>query len=375
MLQPSSIDVRLDRFFRVFENHRYPHIDPAADQSDLTREVEPDGDEPFILHPGEFVLGSTYEVVSLPDDIAARVEGKSSLGRLGLLTHATAGFVDPGFSGHVTLELANVATLPIKLYPGMKIGQFCFFRLTSPASTRTARRSTARATRASVDRRRRGRSRTSTAPRSDGTQSAGVTVAVLGGPRRQGRGAGTTLGRRPSSGRRSAAGLAERRRRPRPTLGGGRPGATSVALANEDAAAARRRGRRRRAVDGHGDPRLVVGRCARDHGRRRLREPPAASTSRVPYAFDGTRQGSGRVAAAGAAAGSTVVAAFHHVSAGVPGGARGRPDGPHRGAACCGDDRDATTWRPRSPTRCPGMRGCTSVGCATRARSRRSPPT
>jgi dCTP deaminase len=133
MIQPSSIDFRLDRFFRVFENHRYPHIDPAADQSDLTRVVEPDGDEPFILHPGEFVLGSTFEVVTLPDDIAARVEGKSSLGRLGLLTHATAGFVDPGFSGHVTLELANVATLPIKLYPGMKIGQLCFFRLSSPA--------------------------------------------------------------------------------------------------------------------------------------------------------------------------------------------------------------------------------------------------
>ncbi|WP_110240218.1 dCTP deaminase [Nocardioides gilvus] len=133
MLQPSSIDIRLDRFFRVFENHRYPHIDPAADQSDLTRIVEPEGDEAFILHPGEFVLGSTYEVCSLPDDIAARVEGKSSLGRLGLLTHATAGFVDPGFSGHVTLELANVATLPIKLYPGMKIGQLCFFRLSSPA--------------------------------------------------------------------------------------------------------------------------------------------------------------------------------------------------------------------------------------------------
>jgi dCTP deaminase len=133
MIQPSSIDFRLDRYFRVFENHRYPHIDPAADQSDLTREVEPNGDEPFILHPGEFVLGSTLEVVTLPDDLAARVEGKSSLGRLGLLTHATAGFVDPGFSGHVTLELANVATLPIKLYPGMKIGQLCFFRLSSPA--------------------------------------------------------------------------------------------------------------------------------------------------------------------------------------------------------------------------------------------------
>jgi dCTP deaminase len=133
MLQPSSIDVRLDRFFRVFENHRYPHIDPAADQSDLTREVEPEGDEPFILHPGEFVLGSTYEVVSLPDDVAARVEGKSSLGRLGLLTHATAGFVDPGFTGHVTLELSNVATLPIMLWPGMKIGQLAFFRLSSSA--------------------------------------------------------------------------------------------------------------------------------------------------------------------------------------------------------------------------------------------------
>jgi len=133
MIQPSSVDIRLDRFFRVFDNHKYPHIDPSVEQSDLTREVEPEGDEAFILHPGEFVLGSTYEVCTLPDDIAARVEGKSSLGRLGLLTHATAGFVDPGFSGHVTLELANVATLPIKLYPGMKIGQLCFFRLSSPA--------------------------------------------------------------------------------------------------------------------------------------------------------------------------------------------------------------------------------------------------
>jgi dCTP deaminase len=95
--------------------------------------VEPEGDEPFILHPGEFVLGSTYEVVTLPDDVAARLEGKSSLGRLGLLTHSTAGFIDPGFSGHVTLELSNVATLPIKLWPGMKIGQLCFFRLSSPS--------------------------------------------------------------------------------------------------------------------------------------------------------------------------------------------------------------------------------------------------
>jgi dCTP deaminase len=133
MVQPSSVDVRLDRYFRVFENHRYPHIDPAADQPDLTRAVEPEGEEPFILHPGEFVLGSTYEQVSLPDDVAARLEGKSSLGRLGLLTHSTAGFIDPGFRGHVTLELSNVATLPIKLWPGMKIGQLCFFRLSSPA--------------------------------------------------------------------------------------------------------------------------------------------------------------------------------------------------------------------------------------------------
>ncbi|MFI6506417.1 dCTP deaminase [Streptosporangium sp. NPDC050855] len=133
MIQPSSVDVRLDRYFRVFENHRYPHIDPAVEQPDLTRMVEPDKGEPFILHPGEFVLASTYEVVTLPDDLASRLEGKSSLGRLGLLTHSTAGFIDPGFSGHVTLELSNVATLPIKLWPGMKIGQLCLFRLSSPA--------------------------------------------------------------------------------------------------------------------------------------------------------------------------------------------------------------------------------------------------
>ena len=133
LIQPSSIDVRLDRYFRVFENHRYPHIDPAIEQPDLTRLVETDGEEPFVLHPGEFVLASTYEIVSLPDDIAGRLEGKSSLGRLGLLTHSTAGWIDPGFSGHVTLELSNVATLPIKLWPGMKIGQLCLFRTSSPA--------------------------------------------------------------------------------------------------------------------------------------------------------------------------------------------------------------------------------------------------
>ena len=133
MLQPASIDVRLDRFFRLFDNHRYPVIDPAQDQPDLTRLVEVENGNPFVLHPGEFVLGSTFEQVTLPDDVAARLEGKSSLGRLGLLTHSTAGFVDPGFSGHVTLELSNMATLPITLWPGMKIGQLCFFRLSSPA--------------------------------------------------------------------------------------------------------------------------------------------------------------------------------------------------------------------------------------------------
>lgn len=133
MVQPSSVDVRLDRYFRLFDNHKYQHIDPATDQPDLTRLVEVDPDESFVLHPGEFVLGATFEVVTLPDDVAARLEGKSSLGRLGLLTHSTAGFIDPGFSGHVTLELSNVATLPITLWPGMKIGQLCFFRLSSAA--------------------------------------------------------------------------------------------------------------------------------------------------------------------------------------------------------------------------------------------------
>lgn len=131
MVQPASVDIRLDRFFRTFENHKYAHIDPATEQDGLTREVEVRADEAFILHPGEFVLGSTFEVVSLPEDVAARVEGKSSLGRLGLLTHATAGFIDPGFTGHVTLELSNVANLPVMLWPGMKIGQLCFFRMSS----------------------------------------------------------------------------------------------------------------------------------------------------------------------------------------------------------------------------------------------------
>jgi len=133
MVQPSSIDVRLDRFFRVFDNTKYTHIDPSLQQDELTSLVEQTGDDPFVLHPGEFVLGSTFEMVTLPDDLAGRLEGKSSLGRLGLLTHSTAGFIDPGFNGHITLELSNVANLPITLWPGMKIGQLCLFRLSSAA--------------------------------------------------------------------------------------------------------------------------------------------------------------------------------------------------------------------------------------------------
>ncbi|MGB3699070.1 MAG: dCTP deaminase [Gordonia sp. (in: high G+C Gram-positive bacteria)] len=133
LVQPSSVDVRLDSLFRVFNNTKYTHIDPARQQDELTTLVEPADGEPFVLHPGEFVLGSTMERCSLPDFLAGRLEGKSSLGRLGLLTHSTAGFIDPGFSGHITLELSNVANLPITLWPGMKIGQLCLFRLTSPA--------------------------------------------------------------------------------------------------------------------------------------------------------------------------------------------------------------------------------------------------
>ena len=133
MIQPASVDVRIDRFFRLFDNHKYAMIDPAIEQTELTRLVTVEPDEPYMLHPGEFVLASTFERITLPDDIAARLEGKSPLGRLGLLTHSTAGFIDPGFSGHITLELSNMATLPVALWPGMKIGQLCFFRLSSPA--------------------------------------------------------------------------------------------------------------------------------------------------------------------------------------------------------------------------------------------------
>lgn len=132
MVQPSSVDVRIDSFFRLFDNHKYPVIDPAEDQPELTRLVEAKEGEPFILHPGEFVLGQTVEWVELPDDIVARLEGRSSLGRLGLVIHSTAGYVDPGFKGTVTLELSNVATLPIALYAGMRIGQISFMRMSSP---------------------------------------------------------------------------------------------------------------------------------------------------------------------------------------------------------------------------------------------------
>jgi len=131
-VQPSSVDLHLDRRFRVFRNSRYPFIDVRSDQPELTELVEIGGDEPFILHPGEFVLGSTFERVELPNDLVARLEGKSSLGRLGLLIHSTAGYVDPGWEGNLTLELSNVANLPITLYDGMKIGQISFQRMSSP---------------------------------------------------------------------------------------------------------------------------------------------------------------------------------------------------------------------------------------------------
>jgi dCTP deaminase len=133
LLQPSSVDVRVDRFFRVFHNNRYPFIDVRERQEDLTELVEIADETPFVLHPGEFVLGSTLERVRLPDDLVARLEGKSSLGRLGLLIHSTAGFIDPGWNGHVTLELSNVANLPITIYHRMKIGQLSFVQLTEPA--------------------------------------------------------------------------------------------------------------------------------------------------------------------------------------------------------------------------------------------------
>jgi dCTP deaminase len=132
LVQPSSVDVRVDNRFRVFQNSRYPYIDVRQPMEDLTELVEVEGEEPFILHPGEFVLGQTLERVTLPNDLVARLEGKSSLGRLGLLIHSTAGFVDSGFSGNLTLELSNVANLPITIYQGMPIGQMSFMRMDAP---------------------------------------------------------------------------------------------------------------------------------------------------------------------------------------------------------------------------------------------------
>ncbi len=137
-IQPSSVDLHVDRYFRVFRNHSARAIDVRQNQKDLTDLVEiedADSGGAFMLHPGEFVLGSTAERVRLPDDLVARLEGKSSLGRLGLLIHSTAGFVDAGWNGHLTLELSNVATLPITIYPGMKVGQISFLRMTTPADT------------------------------------------------------------------------------------------------------------------------------------------------------------------------------------------------------------------------------------------------
>ena len=131
-LQPSSVDLHLDRSFRVFRNNRYAYIDVRAPQPDLTEMLKVADDEPFILHPGEFVLGQILEWVELPDDLVARLDGKSSLGRIGLLIHSTAGYVDPGWKGNLTLELSNVANLPIALYYGMRIGQISFFRMSSP---------------------------------------------------------------------------------------------------------------------------------------------------------------------------------------------------------------------------------------------------
>src|ERR671918_2202340 len=132
LIQPSSVDVRADRLFRVFHNARYPFIDVKQPMDDLTELVEVNGDDAFILHPGEFVLGSTLERIRLPDDLVARLDGKSSLGRLGLLIHSTAGFIDPGWEGRLTLELMNLAPLPITLWAGMKIGQISFIQMTSP---------------------------------------------------------------------------------------------------------------------------------------------------------------------------------------------------------------------------------------------------
>ena len=133
MVQPASVDIRLDGRFLVLRNYKYSFIDPKDPQPDLTELVTVGPEDPFIVHPGEFILGNTVERIGLGSDLVARLEGKSSLGRLGLIVHATAGYIDPGFEGHITLELSNVANLPIRLYPGMKIGQISFFAMSTPA--------------------------------------------------------------------------------------------------------------------------------------------------------------------------------------------------------------------------------------------------
>ena len=132
-IQPESVELHLDRKVLVFTNFRRPYIDVKESQEDLTQTVEIREGEPFILHPGEFVLGSTLEHIELPDDLVARLEGTSSLGRIGLVIHSTAGFVDPGWKGHLTLKPSNLARLPIALYVGMKTGQISYLRLTTPA--------------------------------------------------------------------------------------------------------------------------------------------------------------------------------------------------------------------------------------------------
>ena len=132
-IQPASVDLHLDRNLLVFRNNRVPYIDIRSMSERLTEVVTVGDDDPFMLHPGEFVLGSTMEHVEVPPDLVARLEGKSSLGRLGLLIHSTAGYVDPGWKGHLTLELSNVSNLPITLYYRMKIGQISFLELTTPS--------------------------------------------------------------------------------------------------------------------------------------------------------------------------------------------------------------------------------------------------
>ena len=133
MVQPASVDLKLGRSFRVFHNHRLPAIDLAEPPQGVTEHVAVDEGQSFVIHPGEFVLGNTVEQVTMPDDLVARIEGKSSLGRLGLIVHATAGFVDPGFSGTLTLEITNLTRVPIVLWPGKPIAQLSFMTLDRPA--------------------------------------------------------------------------------------------------------------------------------------------------------------------------------------------------------------------------------------------------